>query len=99
MKLWNNCCSILAFVFSFPSKHVNPDIYLNRGCRTQFLALKKDTALVCAVEQLDFILSQENVKTIIKIEFDKEQIVACLKKSSLKERVIIAYKLIILIFI
>ncbi len=54
---------------------------------------------MCAVEQLDFILSQENVKTIIKIEFDKEQIVACLKKSSLKERVIIAYKLIILIFI
>jgi CTP synthase (UTP-ammonia lyase) len=91
MKVWNNC-SILTSVFSFPSKQVNPDIYLNRGSRTQFLALKKDTALVCAVEQLDFILSLENVKTIIKIEFDKEQIVACLKKSSLIERVIIFHK-------
>jgi hypothetical protein len=98
MKLWNNF-SILTFVFSFPSKQVNPDIYLNRGSRTQFLALKKDTALVCAVEQLDFILSRENVKTIIKIEFDKEQIVACLKKSSLNERVIIVYTFITTIVI
>ncbi len=88
-----------ASIFSFPSKQVNPDIYLNRGSRTQFLALKKDTALVCAVEQLDFILSRETVKTIIKIEFDKEQIVACLKKSSLKKRVIIVLKFFILIIL
>ena len=54
---------------------------------------------MCAVEQLDFILSRENVKTIIKIEFDKEQIVACLKKSSLNERVIIVYTFITTIVI
>jgi len=53
---------------------------------------------VCAVEQLDFILSRENVKTIIKIEFDKEQIVACLKKSSLGERVITVLSFLFTLF-
>jgi hypothetical protein len=79
---------ILVFLFSWPSKDSVPaHLYLNKGVRTRFLALKPDTALVFAVDQLAYILNQEKVRTIIKIEFDKPIILEKLKQSCLEDRV------------
>jgi len=66
---------------------MNSDIYLNRGNRSVFLAVKPDTSLLFAVDQLAYILEREKVKTIIKVGSDKEQIVSALKISEIKDRV------------
>jgi hypothetical protein len=76
------------FFSSWPSKDSVPAyLYLNRGVRTRFLALKPNTALVFAVDQLAYILDKERVRTIIKIEFDKPIILEKLKQSCLEDRV------------
>jgi hypothetical protein len=52
------------------------------------LVLQPKTALIFAVEQLSFILENERVKTLIKIEFDETEISSRLKKiSALQGRV------------
>ena len=71
---------------SWPSKKIDFDVYLNRGNRSIFLALKPETPLVFAVDQLVYILQKEKAKTIIKVGFDKEQIITALKDSEIKER-------------
>ena len=73
---------------SFPPDNINPDVYLNRGLCAQFLALKSETSLLCAVDQLAYILEHDRVKTLIKIEFFHHLIISALKTSSIKERVI-----------
>jgi hypothetical protein len=52
------------------------------------LALQPNTALIFAVEQLSFILENEKVKTLIKIEFSETEISSRLKEiSALQARV------------
>jgi hypothetical protein len=56
------------------------------------LALQPNTALIFAIEQLSFILEKEKVKTIIKIEFNENEILPRLKEiSSLQERVFVKH--------
>jgi hypothetical protein len=60
------------------------------GIRSRFLALQPNTALIFAIEQLTFILEKEKIKTVIKIEFNENEILPRLKEiSSLQERVIV----------
>ncbi len=56
--------------------------FLNIGIRTRFLVLQPKTALIFAVEQLSFILENERVKTLIKIEFNETEICSRLKEIS-----------------
>jgi hypothetical protein len=56
-------------------------LYLNRGCRSTFFALKPNSSPAFAVDQLTHILEREEAKTLIKIDFDKEKIIPALKRS------------------
>ena len=72
-------------IFSWPIE--SSVEYLNRGPPIKFLSLKSNSPHVYAVEELVNILDKLNVKTIIKIELNVEQIVDALMNTSLKERV------------
>ena len=72
---------------SWPSKETRADDILNIGPRSLFLALKPNTSLVFAVEQLAYILTKEIAKTIIKVGLEKDQIIAALQKTEIAERV------------
>ena len=80
---------------SWPSKKIDCDVYLNRGNRSIFLALKPETPLVFAVDQLVYILQKEKAKTIIKVGFDKEQIITALKESEIQDRVCLFKNIIV----
>ena len=82
-------CQYLNFIFlhSWPSKETRADDILNIGPRSLFLALKPNTSLVFAVEQLAYILTKEIAKTIIKVGLEKDQIIAALRKTEIAERV------------
>ena len=76
------------FLYSWPLKGINTDDYLNHGPRSLFLALKPNTSLVFAVEQLAYILEKEEAKTIIKVGLEKSQIIDVLRKETgITERV------------
>jgi hypothetical protein len=63
-------------------------VYLNRGVRSIFFALKPDSSTSFPIGQLTHVLQTEREKTLIKIEFDKERITAALRNTpNLMDRV------------
>jgi hypothetical protein len=63
-------------------------LYLNRGIRSIFFALKPNQSYSFPVDQLTYILEREKAKTLIKIEFDEDRIMAALKNSeNIEDRV------------
>ena len=56
-------------------------MYLNRGVRSIFFALKPDSSTSFPIDQLTHVLQTEREKTLIKIEFDKERITAALSNT------------------
>jgi hypothetical protein len=56
-------------------------LYLNRGVRSIFFALKPGSTPALAVDQLAYILEREEAKTLIKIDFDNEKVILALKAS------------------
>jgi hypothetical protein len=68
-----------------------PEIYLNRGLKTVFLTMLKDTPWLCAVDQLIHILSIEKAQTLVVIshEIDTSEKISMklLQSSELKDRV------------
>ncbi len=81
--------SILMSQYSrWPLNNINPKLYLNRGVRSIFFALKPDCSTSFPIVQLTYILEREKAKTLIKIEFDEDRITAALKNSkNINERV------------
>ena len=63
-------------------------MYLNRGVRSIFFALKPDSSTSFPIDQLTHVLQTEREKTLIKIEFDQERITAALRNTpNLMDRV------------
>ena len=60
---------------------------LNKGGRVQILGLKPNTPIVCAAEQLAYILQNINTKIIIKIDLDFEEFVEALRTTPINSRV------------
>jgi hypothetical protein len=72
----------------WPLNNIDPKLYLNRGVRSIFFALKPDCSTSFPIGQLTYILEREKAKTLIKIEFDEDRITAALKNSkNINERV------------
>ncbi len=72
----------------WPLKDTDPKLYLNQGIRSIFFALKPDSSTSFPIGQLAYVLEREKAKTLIKIEFDNDRIIAALKKSqNIKDRV------------
>ena len=90
-KTSNQIVIIIIIFHSWPPKETKTDENLNLGPRSLFLALKPDTPLVFAVEQLAFILSKEIAKTIIKVGSDENRIFDALRKTEISQRVIVYY--------
>jgi hypothetical protein len=68
--------------------NTDPKLYLNRGIRSIFFALKPDSSTSFPIGQLTYVLEREKAKTLIKIEFDEDRITAALKNSkNINERV------------
>jgi len=75
--------------FRFPSRDLQPELFLNRGPRTTFFALKLEVSPACAVDQVIHILQSEPAQTLIKIEREEDFIISSALKDSelLKDRV------------
>jgi hypothetical protein len=72
----------------WPLNNTDPKLYLNRGIRSIFFALKPDSSTSFPIGQLTYVLEREKAKTLIKIEFDEDRIIAALKNSqNIKDRV------------
>jgi hypothetical protein len=82
--------SWLKFLYnSWPTNQdLTPKDYLNKGGRVTVFALKPETPLVCAVEQLANYLEDLNVKIVIKVESNfVDDVTHAFEKTSLKDRV------------
>jgi hypothetical protein len=75
------------YYFSFPNQNWNADNYQNQGNRSIILAMKPETSLFHAVEQLAYILEKDPTKTLIKVAYDNDLIEKALMNSCIKERV------------
>jgi hypothetical protein len=75
--------------YSWPgNQDLKPKDYLNKGGRVTVFALKKETPLICAVEQLANYLDNLNTKIVIKVEshfFD--DVTSAFEKTALRDRV------------
>jgi hypothetical protein len=72
----------------WPLNITDPKLYLNQGIRSIFFALKPDSSTSFPIGQLTYVLDREKAKTLIKIEFDEDRIIAALKNSQhIKDRV------------
>jgi hypothetical protein len=74
---------------SWPANQdLKPKDYLNKGGRVTVFALKKETPLVCAVEQLANFLENLNVKIVIKVDsHDLDEVSYAFNRTSIKDRV------------
>jgi hypothetical protein len=62
--------------------------YLNKGGRVTVFALKPETPLICAVEQLANYLDTLNVKIVIKVDsYDLDDIIHAFEMTTIKDRV------------
>ncbi len=75
------------YYFSFPNQNWNADNYQNQGNRSVILAMKPETSLYHAVEQLSHILEREPTKTLIKVAYDNDLIEKALMSSCVTDRV------------
>jgi len=76
------------FILSFPSRSgILPSHLLNKGGRVQILGLKPFTPIVCAAEQLAYVLQSMNSKTIISIDLDRDEFVDALRMTPINSRV------------
>ncbi len=79
---------LMTHVSRWPLNNTDPKLYLNRGIRSIFFALKPDSSTSFPIGQLTYVLEREKAKTLIKIEFDEDRIIAALKNSqNIKDRV------------
>jgi hypothetical protein len=78
---------------SWPANQdLKPKDYLNKGGRVTVFALKKDTPLICAAEQLANYLENLNVKIIIKVDsHDLDEVTHALEGTAIKDRVSIVF--------
>ena len=85
-------------IFSrWPPEDTNPTLYLNRGVRSLFFALKPECSTSFPIGQLTYVLEREKAKTLIKIEFDEERIVEALRNSeNIKDRVKLCFRSLML---
>jgi hypothetical protein len=74
---------------SWPSNQgPKPKDYLNKGGRVTVFALKPETPLVCAVEQLANYLHNLNVKIVIKVESHfLDDVTSAFEKTLIQDRV------------
>jgi hypothetical protein len=71
-----------------PYQDLKPKDFLSKGGRTTVFALKPETPLVSAVEQLSNYLENLNVKIVIKVDnHDLFDVTQAFEKTSLKDRV------------
>ena len=75
--------------YSWPANQdVKPKDYLNKGGRVTVFALKPETPLICAVEQLASYLEKLNVKIVIKVDNHfLDDVTSAFEKTSIKDRV------------
>jgi hypothetical protein len=75
--------------YSWPgNQDLKPKDYLNKGGRVTVFALKKETPLICAVEQLANYLDNLNTKIVIKVENHfLEDVTSAFEKTALRDRV------------
>ena len=67
---------------------MKPKDYLNKGGRVTVFALKPETPLICAVEQLANYLENFNVKIVIKVDsHDLEEVTHAFEGTAIKDRV------------
>jgi hypothetical protein len=67
---------------------MKPKDYLNKGGRVTVFALKPETPLICAVEQLANYLENFNVKIVIKVDsHDLDEVTHAFEGTSIKNRV------------
>jgi hypothetical protein len=74
---------------SWPENHdLKPKDYLSKGGRVTVFALKKETPLICAVEQLANYLDNLNTKIVIKVENHfLDDVTSAFEKTALRGRV------------
>jgi hypothetical protein len=80
----------LKFLYvSWPgNQDLKPKDYLNKGGRVTVFALKKETPLICAVEQLANYLNNLNTKIVIKVENHfLDDVTSAFEKTALRDRV------------
>ena len=75
---------------SFPSVKSDANRLLNLGTRTTFLALMPEISPACAVDQVIFILKNNPVQTIVKIERKEEHLIKAFTESDIRDRVILS---------
>jgi hypothetical protein len=75
--------------YSWPgNQDLKPKDYLNKGGRVTVFALKKETPLICAVEQLANYLDNLNTKIVIKVENHfLDDVTSAFEKTALRDRV------------
>ncbi len=77
------------FILSWaPNQDLKPKDFLCKGGRTTVFALKPETPLVSAVEQLANYLENLNLKIVIKVDnHDLVDVTQAFEKTSIKDRV------------
>jgi hypothetical protein len=75
--------------YSWPAtQDQRPKDYLNKGGRVTVFALKPETPLICAVEQLSNYLENFNVKIVIKVESNfLDDVTHAFENTAIKDRV------------
>jgi hypothetical protein len=75
--------------YSWPgNQDLKPKDYLNKGGRVTVFALKKETPLICAVEQVANYLNNLNTKIVIKVENHfLDDVTSAFEKTALRDRV------------
>ncbi len=87
--------------YSWPgNQDLKPKDYLNKGGRVTVFALKKETPLICAVEQLANYLDNLNTKIVIKVENHfLDDVTSAFEKTALRDRVSLILLYILFSFI
>jgi hypothetical protein len=95
--MFHYCCHLSSyltshlkyFYYSWPTnQEIKPNDYQNKGGKVTVFALKKETPLICAVEQVANYLENLNVKIIIKVDNHfLDDVITAFEKTSIKDRV------------